>query len=86
MRWEAHAIVWTHGLIPACCIRMEGLYGASIGKLATGTRVVNAQGGRPALRQIVARWIPFEPFSVLFSNDRRGWHDSLAKTWVVRKP
>lgn len=59
MRWEAHVIVWTHALIPACCIRMEGLYDASIGKLATGARVVNAHGG---------------------------WHDSLAKTWVVRKP
>lgn len=85
----AFVIVWSYAVIPAYYICMEGLFGTSIGKLAAGTRVVDAQGGKPALRQIVARsfarWIPFEPFSVLFSRDRRGWHDSLAKTWVVRK-
>lgn len=72
-------------------IPMEGLFGFTVGKLITGTRVVNEQGGRPTFGQIVgrtfARFIPFEPFSVLFSSDgnARGWHDSLARTWVVRK-
>ena len=72
-------------------IVMEGLSGFTVGKLVTGTRVVNEHGGRPRWGQIVgrsfARLIPFEPFSVLFSNrkERRGWHDSLSKTYVVRR-
>ena len=53
--------------------------------------VVNEDGGRPRWGQVVgrtfARLIPLEPFSVLFSNHkkRRGWHDSLSKTYVVRR-
>jgi uncharacterized RDD family membrane protein YckC len=71
-------------------IPMESLFGFTIGKLVTGTRVVNADGGRPRWGQIVgrtfARFIPFEPFSLLFSSDeRRGWHDSLPGLYVVRK-
>ena len=62
-----------------------------MGKLITGTRVVTENGGKPRWGQIVgrsfARFIPFEALSVLFWNDkeRRGWHDSLSKTCVVRK-
>lgn len=72
-------------------IPLEGFFGFTVGKLITGTRVVNEDGGRPRWGQIVgrtfARLIPFEPFSVLFSNhkERRGWHDSLPKTYVVRR-
>lgn len=67
----------------------EGLFGFTIGKLVTNTRVVDERGnrlpfGRAALRS-VCRFIPFEPFSLLLSDDdvRRGWHDSLAKSYVV---
>jgi len=67
----------------------EGLLGFTIGKLITNTRVVDEQGnrlpfGRAALRSL-CRFIPFEPFSLLLSDDdvRRGWHDSLAKSYVV---
>lgn len=79
------------GFMLAYYILMEGLFGATLGKMLTGTRVVNAQGGKPSWGQIVgrsfARLIPFEPFSLLLSDDdvRRGWHDSLSKTWVVRR-
>ncbi len=72
-------------------IAMECFFGFTVGKLVAGTRVVNEDGGRPRWGQVVgrsfARLIPFEPFSVLFSNAkaRRGWHDSLSKTYVVRR-
>lgn len=71
-------------------VSMEGLFGTTLGKLVTGTRVVSEDGRRPSWGQVVgrtlARVIPFEPFSVLFSGeDRRGWHDSLSRTRVVRK-
>ena len=65
----------------------EGLFGRTVGKFVTGTRVVNELGLRPSFKQILgrtfARLIPFEAFSFLGS-DSRGWHDSLSKTFVVR--
>ncbi len=72
-------------------IPLEGFFGFTVGKLITGTRVVTENGGKPRWGQIVgrtfARFIPFEALSVLFWNDkeRRGWHDSLSKTCVVRR-
>ncbi|MES2672479.1 MAG: RDD family protein [Pseudomonadota bacterium] len=79
------------GVMLTYYIAMEGFFGFTVGKLITGTRVVTEDGGRPRWGQIVgrsfARLIPFEPLSVLFSNrkQRRGWHDSLPKTYVVRR-
>lgn len=65
----------------------EAFFGRTIGKLITGTVVVNATGGRPsvgqALGRTLARVIPFEPFSAL-GKPPHPWHDSLSKTRVVR--
>lgn len=62
----------------------EGLWGRTPGKFVCGTIVVNEQGGRPSLGQIVGRtfcrFIPFEAFSFL---GERGWHDSVPRTHVV---
>ena len=68
-------------------IIVEGVTGRTLGKLVTGTRVVNGSGGRPSFKQILgrslARFIPFEAFSFL-GDDGRGWHDSIPDTYVVR--
>ncbi|WP_051885217.1 MULTISPECIES: RDD family protein [Lysobacter] len=78
------------GLMLIYYIPLEGMFGVTVGKLITGTRVVDEQGRPPSWGQVigrsVARLIPFEPFSVLFSDSRRpaGWHDRLPKTLVVR--
>lgn len=70
---------------------MEGLFGVTIGKLVTGTRVVDAQGRRltfyRGLLRSLCRFIPFDALSLLFSDDdvRRAWHDSITKTYVVRR-
>ncbi len=70
-------------------IPQEAAFGFTLGKLITGTRVVNENGEKPALMQVilrtVCRFIPFDAFSVAFTDPPRGWHDSLAKTYVVRK-
>ena len=62
----------------------EGLWARTPGKFVCGTIVVNEQGGRPSLGQIVGRtfcrFIPFEAFSFL---GERGWHDSIPRTFVV---
>jgi uncharacterized RDD family membrane protein YckC len=65
----------------------EVAFGATPGKMLTGTRVVTESGGRPSLGQILgrtcARFIPFEPLS-FFGKEAFGWHDSLSHTRVVR--
>lgn len=66
---------------------MEGFTGKTIGKLLTGTKVVDSTGGpasiKTAFLRSLCRYIPFEPFSFL-SSDARGWHDSITKTWVIK--
>jgi uncharacterized RDD family membrane protein YckC len=67
---------------------LEASFDRTIGKLVTGTRVVNEQGERPSFPQIagrtLCRFIPFEMLSIFFGTDLRCWHDSLPKTYVIR--
>ena len=69
-------LFWLYGLLIAAIyyIFFEAVTGRSIGKMLTGTRVVNED---------FARYIPFEPFSFLGGNKPVGWHDSLSKTRVA---
>ncbi|MBZ4041665.1 MULTISPECIES: RDD family protein [Flavobacterium] len=64
----------------------EGLFGRSLGKLITGTVVVDENGEKPSfgiiLKRTLCRLIPFDGFSFLGS---RGWHDSISNTYVVNK-
>ncbi|MCB9234684.1 MAG: RDD family protein [Bacteroidia bacterium] len=63
---------------------MEGTFGKTLGKLITGSRVIDQYGNKPgylkAFIRSACRLIPFEVFSC-FSD--QGWHDSIPKTWVV---
>lgn len=66
----------------------EAIFGRTIGKLVTGTRVVDMDGNRPTFPQYLgrtfARLIPFEAFSFFGGGGFPvGWHDSLSKTRVV---
>jgi len=67
---------------------LEAVCQKTIGKMLTGTKVVSMDGGRPSLGQFMgraaARFIPFEAFSFLGSQEPRGWHDSLSGTRVIR--
>lgn len=63
--------------------------GRTIGKMVTGTMVVDEEGNPASAAQIAARticrFIPFEAFSFLFTGRQpRGWHDSIPKTYVVK--
>lgn len=66
----------------------EWLFGFTVGKLITRTRVVNEDGGKPRFMQILgrslARFVPLEPVSC-FGNPPRGWHDKWSGTRVVLK-
>ena len=60
--------------------------GRTVGKLITGTRAVNLDGGtitpRQAAVRSLVRLVPFEPFSYL-SHRLRGWHDQWSDTTVI---
>lgn len=66
---------------------MEGVFGVTIGKLITRTKVVTEDGSKPgfgmALGRSLCRMIPFEAFSFL-GRESRGWHDSITKSYVVK--
>lgn len=66
----------------------ESLFGRTIGKMITGSIVVDENGKKPGFKIIclrtLCRLIPFEAFSFL-SKSARFWHDSFSKTYVVEK-
>lgn len=66
---------------------LEGVYGCTIGKMITKTKVIylNKNSSRVLVVFIrtVARFIPFEPLSIIFYKDSKMWHDVISGT-VVR--
>lgn len=64
----------------------EAAFGRTLGKLCTGTKVVDLRGNKPSFGQVLARTairlVPFEPFSFLWG-EAVGWHDSWSRTRVV---
>ncbi len=74
-------------ILPTYYIVLEGIFGRTLGKLITGTKVVDGFGYKPSLGNIIgrnfARLIPFDAFTYLGATSR-GWHDSLSGTYVVK--
>jgi uncharacterized RDD family membrane protein YckC len=69
-------------------VPQEALWGKTLAKFVTGTRVVSISGARPTFGQIVGRTfcriIPFEAFTFLFGGGNPvGWHDKFSNTRVV---
>jgi uncharacterized RDD family membrane protein YckC len=75
------------GIMALYYIPLEALFGRTLGKWLTGTRVVDESGDQASLPKILgrtaARFIPFEVFSFLGSSGI-GWHDKYSGTRVVR--
>ena len=67
-------------------IVFEFVFGKTLGKMITNTRVVDLKGNKPSLGACIgrtfARIIPFNAFSFLGS-DASGWHDKLTRTRVI---
>ena len=74
-------------LMLAYYLFFEATFGRTPGKLVTGTKVVDENGGPARFWQIlgrtVARFAPFEPLS-FFGSRATGWHDRWSHTCVVR--
>lgn len=66
----------------------EGVAQISLGKLVTGTVVVDMEGKKPSFGMVLgrsfSRLIPFDGLSFLGSS-AIGWHDTISKTRVVKK-
>jgi len=60
--------------------------GRTLGKMATGTVAVREDGSnlsfKDALLRTLCRFIPFEPFTAF---GYRPWHDSMTRTFVIKK-
>jgi uncharacterized RDD family membrane protein YckC len=85
---DAPGTVFGLALMAGYYFVFEWIFGWTIGKLITGTRVVAEDDGKPTLGQMIGRtllrFLPFEPFSLLFSKSNEAWHDSLSGTRVVK--
>lgn len=66
---------------------MEFIWGLTIGKLVTRTKLISITSDNISFLQVLvrtlSRLIPLEPLSILFSKTGRTWHDILSKTMVV---
>lgn len=66
----------------------ECLFGTTLGKKITRTKIVTVDGRKPSLRQClirsIVRFVPFEPLSFYFGRPI-GWHDSWSGTRVITK-
>jgi uncharacterized RDD family membrane protein YckC len=81
------------GLTSAYFIVMHGLGGQTIGKKLLALRVVGDDRQPPTFRQAALRWfaaVGFAPIGigflwVLWQSEKRGWHDFVARTWVIHE-
>ena len=82
-----HSVLFSLAIMLCYYVGCEMLFGRTVGKLVTGTKVVTDTGEAPRFMQLVgrtlARMVPFEPFSFL-SDPPIGWHDGWSNTRVVR--
>lgn len=74
-------------------ILLHGMAGQTVGKWLLGLKVVGAGLGPITYRQALLRWagswiaaaMGAGVLWILFHPQKRGWHDLLAGTWVIRE-
>lgn len=69
-------------------ITQEFIFGRTMGKFITKTKVTTLDGKKPSFKVIfirtLCRFIPFEAFSFFGGNGKpRGWHDRISNSKVV---
>lgn len=67
---------------------LEASLGLTIGKMITGTMVIDNYGQKPTAASIalrtLCRFVPFEQFSILYDPNMT-WHDKWSKTQTVER-
>ena len=98
LTWERSTpflVLFTWGwisLATAYFVIFHGIEGKTIGKWLLGLRVVGAERSTVTYRRAFLRWLGLVGFApvllgflwILWSRAKRGWHDFLARTWVIR--
>ena len=83
---DIFAQVYILSILFSYYVFMESVFGRTVGKFMTGTRVVDQWGKFPSLKTVllrtIIRFVPFELFSY-FGDDVRGWHDRWSNTHVI---
>jgi uncharacterized RDD family membrane protein YckC len=73
-------------------VLMNGTFGATLGKMAIGAKIIRADGGRLSYGRALLRALAGQLTEVLFyfgylwvacRADKRGMHDVIAGTWVI---
>lgn len=80
-------------LVTGYFVILHGMEGKTVGKWFLGLRVVGTEDRPVSYGQALVRWIGtlisgvsvLGFLWVLWQRDRRGWHDLLAGTWVIRE-
>jgi len=83
---------WLLVLPGAYFVLCHGTTGQTAGKWLVGARLVRANGAPVGYGRAIVRLLVSIPVAVLvvgflvvaWRRDRRGWHDRLAGTWVLR--
>lgn len=79
-------ILFTAAITIAYYTGFEGVFGRTLGKLVTGTKVITDEGTKARFPQVIgrtfARYIPFDGLSFVIG-EGGGWHDRLSGTRVV---
>ena len=79
-------------IIGAYYVMFWALTGRTVGKWFMGLRVVDKHGNSPSIGRSIVRFLGYGLSAVAFwigyawviiDDQRRGWHDHIAKTWVV---
>lgn len=81
-------------LATAYFVVFHGMDGRTIGKSLLGLRVVGPDQAPISYRRALLRWLGTAGFGcasiglsflwIVWSAEKRGWHDLLARTWVIR--
>ena len=80
-------------LVSGYFVLLHGIEGRTVGKWLFGLRVVGARQEPISYVQALIRWIGLLLFAplvvgflrILWNREKRGWHDLLARTWVIRE-
>ena len=87
-------LAWT-GLATIYFVVFHGMEGKTVGKWLLGLRVVGTDQRPISYRRALLRWIGTIGLGgasfglaflwILWQREKRGWHDFLARTWVIRE-
>jgi len=80
------------GIIGAYFVMFWSLTGRTIGKWFMGLKVIGVNGQPPTVWRSIIRMVGYGFSAIVFwvgylwvfiDDERQGWHDHMAKTWVV---